>query len=135
MIVPEHPNLDLIRSFFEAYNEKDMETMKVILDPQITWHIPGDHPLSGTKKGIHEVLDYFKRLAAYSFHAAPLVVGVNESYVIDCHRNWTNLPGDNNLDAMSCLLWRFGQGKILEVFNFPQDQGKVDRFFRRLLEK
>ncbi|WP_134088543.1 ORF6N domain-containing protein [Olivibacter sp. XZL3] len=46
-----------------------------------------------------------------------------------CHRNWSNLEGVNNLDNMSCLLWKIENGKIVEVYNFPEDQHKVDAFF------
>lgn len=49
--------------------------------------------------------------------------------MVDCHRNWSELENVDNLNNLSCLLWKFEEGKIKEVFNFPQDQHLVDSFF------
>lgn len=124
-----HPNLQLIHDFFRAYAANDLEAIGQILSPDIQWIIPGHHPFSGVKQGVDEVLTYFKQLSAFSFQAQPIVMGVNDRYVIDCHLNWSNLPGDANLRNMSCLLWEIEARKIKRVYNFPQDQHVVDAFF------
>lgn len=127
-----HPNLSLINDFFTAYGNNDLEGIIKVLAEDIKWHIPGDHPLSGTKTGIDEVLNFFKKLSKGAFKAEPIVMGVNDSYVIDCHRNWSNLENSDNLNAMSCLLWRIENRKIVEVHNFPENQKDVDVFFKNL---
>ncbi|GAB4035567.1 nuclear transport factor 2 family protein [Spirosoma jeollabukense] len=127
-----HPNTELVHRFFQAYATNDLSAIETILAPTIQWHIPGQHPLSGVKKGIDEVLTYFKQLGKAAFGASPIVMGVNEHYVIDCHQNWSALDGVDNLNAMSCLLWKIEEGKITEVYNFPQDQHQVDAFFSKL---
>ena len=58
-------------------------------------------------------------------------MGVNDDYVIDCHRNWSSSSGLGGLNAMSCLLWKIENNKIVEVFNFPQEQYLVDAFFNK----
>lgn len=127
-----HPNLSIIDNFFTAYGSNDLNGIRKALAEDIKWHIPGEHPLSGTKTGIDEVLDFFKRLGKGAFKAEPIVMGVNDNYVIDCHRNWSNLENSDNLNAMSCLLWRIENKKIKEVHNFPQNQKDVDEFFKNL---
>ncbi|WP_020532721.1 nuclear transport factor 2 family protein [Flexithrix dorotheae] len=124
-----HPNLKLINAFFQAYGRHDIEAIKGILEENIKWHIPGNHPLSGTKTGVDEVLEFFGKLNKAALKAEPIVMGVNDNFVIDCHRNWSNLEDGNNLDSMSCLLWKIEQNKIVEVHNFPADQQVVDLFF------
>lgn len=124
-----HPNLQLINAFFQAYGRHDIEAIKGILKENIKWHIPGNHPLSGTKTGVDEVLEFFGKLNKAALKAEPIVMGVNDNFVIDCHRNWSNLEDGNNLDSMSCLLWKIEQNKIVEVHNFPADQQVVDLFF------
>ncbi|HEX6172078.1 MAG TPA: hypothetical protein VFZ33_20485, partial [Chitinophagaceae bacterium] len=47
-----HPNLKLINDFFKAYAANDLDAIKNILSEDIKWHIPGSHPLSGTKIGV-----------------------------------------------------------------------------------
>lgn len=99
------------------------------MSPDIEWIIPGRHVLSGTKVGVEEVLEYFKQLNYYSFQAQPIVMGVNDDYVIDCHLNWSNVDVGENIKAMSCLLWKFKNGKISKVYNFPENQHLIDDFF------
>jgi ketosteroid isomerase-like protein len=125
----QHPNLQLIATFFQAYAGNDLETISQILADDIEWIIPGRHPLSGTKVGVEAVLNYFKQLHVYSFKAKPIVMGVNDEYVIDCHLNWSNLEEGENIKRMSCLLWKFRDGKISKVYNFPEDQHLIDAFF------
>ena len=131
-MIQTHPNLSLINDFFTAYGSNDLNGIKKVLAEDIKWHIPGEHPLSGTKIGIDEVLDFFKNLSKGAFKAEPIVMGVNDNYVIDCHRNWSNLENPDNLNAMSCLLWRIENKKIKEVHNFPENQKDVDTFFKKL---
>ena len=130
----DHPNTILIHNFFTAYSNNDMEGIKKVLAEDIKWHIPGEHPLSGTKTGINEVLEFFKKLSVGNFKAEPIVMGVNDNYVIDCHKNWSNLENSENLNAMSCLLWKIENKQIKEVHNFPQDQKVVDIFFNKLFK-
>lgn len=127
----QHPNLNLIHTFFQAYGANDLEAIKQILAADIEWVIPGRHPLSGTKVGVEEVLDYFKQLHTCAFQAKPIVMGVNDDYVIDCHLNWSNREDGENVERMSCLLWKFKDGKISKVHNFPEDQHMIDAFFNK----
>lgn len=127
-----HPNIILIGEFFKAYAANNLADIRNILDKDIKWHIPGKHPLSGVKTSIDEVLDFFKKLGTAALKAEPIVMGVNDNYVIDCHRNWSTMEGEENLDSMSCLLWRIENNKIIEVHNFPQDQHIIDLFFSKV---
>ena len=127
----EHPNLKVIYSFFDCYNNGDMEGIKKVMAEDIKWHIPGNHPLSGTKNGIQEVMNYFDLLSKGSFRAEHLVMGVNDHYVLDCHRNISNIANMENFNQLSCLLWKIEHQKIIEVFNFPQDQASTDAFFNQ----
>jgi uncharacterized protein len=127
-----HPNIILINEFFQAYANNDIEGISKILSEDIKWHIPGEHPLSGTKTGIKQVLEYFQQLNKGAFKAEPIVMGVSDNFVIDCHRNWSNLENEENLNNMSCLLWKIEKFKIVEVYNFPENQHKVDIFFSKL---
>lgn len=99
------------------------------MSPTVRWTIPGKHPLSGVKNGVAEVLHYFQQLSESAFQAAPIVLGVNDHFVIDCHHNWSNRPDGQNYKGMSCLLWKIDEGQITEVYNFPSDQSLVDAFF------
>jgi ketosteroid isomerase-like protein len=125
----QNPNVHLIHTFFEAYAANDTIAIKEVLAENIEWVIPGRHPLSGTKVGVDAVLNYFGQLNLSSFKASPIVMGFNDEYVVDCHLNWSNRPEGENIKGMSCLLWKFKDGKISKVYNFPEDQHLIDAFF------
>lgn len=127
----QHPNLNVINMFFEAYNNNDLTGIRNVVDENVRWTIPGHHPLSGTKTGIDEVMAFFTQLAKSTFKANPIVLGVNDNYVIDCHRGWSNREDGNSIDILWCLLWKIENGKIVEVVNFPADQHEADGFFNK----
>lgn len=129
-----HPNVALIHEFFRIYASNETGQLGNVLAEDIEWHIPGKHSLAGTKIGIPAVVEYLNQLSKAAFQASPIVMGVSDQYVIDCHRNWSNLECVANLDNMSCLLWKIENGKIVEVYNFPEDQHKVDAFFGRFMD-
>ena len=127
----KHPNVKLIESFFTAYSKADFEGIQKVMDKNVEWHIPGNHPYSGIKKGIKELMEYFEKLNDFGFKAEQIVMGVNDNYVIDCHRNWSTSETHGSLNALSCLLWKIEGNKIVEVINFPQEQSLVDDFFQK----
>ena len=114
----KHPNVQLIESFFTAYANSDFAAMQQVMAIEVKWHIPGNHPFSGTKNGVKELMEYLEKLNEFGFKAEQIVVGVNDGYVIDCHRNWSTSSGTAVLNAMSCLLWKIEENRIVEVFNF-----------------
>jgi uncharacterized protein len=125
----QHPNLEIINKFFLAYGNNDLKGITEVVDENVKWTIPGHHPLSGQKHGIDEVVAFFTQLGKSGFKADPIVLGVNDNYVIDCHRGWSNREDGKNIDILWCLLWKIEAGKIVEVVNFAGDQHEADRFF------
>lgn len=128
----QHKNLKIINKFFEAYSKYDLDTIRQILAEDIKWTIPGHHPLSGTKVSAEEVIAFLSQLGKSSFKSDPIILGVNDDYVIDCHRGWSNREDGNNVDMLWCLLWKIKDGKIVEVVNFAADQHEADRFFNKV---
>ena len=123
----KHPNLQAIEDFFAAYASKDVARVREVLAPDITWFIPGHHPLSGTKHGVDEVLAFFDQLARAEFKAEPLAIAVSDDYVLDHHRGWSEV-GDG-LDVLWALAFHFENGRIKSVVNLCADQHKADLFF------
>jgi len=128
----DHPNVAIIQRYYKAYAAGDFELIRnEIFAPNITWTIPGHHPLAGTKRGVDEVFAFFQQLGKAKFRAEVLFLGGNDSYVVDVHRGWSNLAQDN-IDQFWALLFQIKGGSIVKAINFPGDQHAADAFFWRV---
>lgn len=125
----DHPNVVIVQRYYQAYGRGDLATVREIFAPDITWTIPGHHPLAGTKRGVDEVLAFFDQLAKAQFRAEVLFLGGNDNYVVDVHHGWSNLEQGENIDELWALLFRIENGRIAEAINFPGDQHVADAFF------
>jgi ketosteroid isomerase-like protein len=130
----EHPNVAIVQRYYQAYGRGDLETVREIFAPDITWTIPGHHPLAGTKRGVNEVLAFFDQLAKAQFRAELLFLGGNDNYVVDVHRGWSNLEQDENIDELWALLFGIENGRIAEAINFPGNQHTADAFFWKIYD-
>lgn len=133
----EHRNLDTISKFFDAYGKRDMEAIKQVLDENAIWIFPGNNPLSGTKRGVKAIVEFFDRMGDFmgksKVQAETMVTGVNDDHAVECQHVWTNREDGNNLDHHWCVLWSFKNGKIVEGKHFAGDQYKADAFFNEHL--
>ena len=123
-------NQQKIEAFFHAYANRDVAAVREVMAEDITWQIPGHHPLAGKKKGVDEVLAFFDQLAKAGFKAEPIVIAESGDYVVDHHRGWSEAGG--GLDVRWCLVFRFEGGKIQDVVNFSEDQHRADLFFNEV---
>jgi ketosteroid isomerase-like protein len=119
-----HPNVLLIHRFFAAYGTHDLNAIQDVMAENVTWSFPGNHPLSGTKRGIGEVVEFFdlmgKIMGESHVSAQNIVSGVNEEYVVECQHFWLNSRGKND-DHYWCVLWKFQDGKIIEGKHFASE--------------
>lgn len=122
-------NLQVVKDFFTAYGNQDSDGIAAVMDENVQWHIPGRHPLSGTKNGRDEVLAFFSQLGKYGFKADPIYFGADENYVVDIHRGWSNAGGKPNVDTTWALVYRIVDGKIVEATNLSADQDAANAFF------
>lgn len=122
-------NIKVVQDFFAAYGQNDLDGIAAVMDENIQWHIPGRHPLSGTKDGRDEVLAFFGQLGVAGFQAEPIYFGADENYVVDIHRGWSNAEGKPNVDTTWALVYRIEGGKIVEATNLSADQDAANTFF------
>lgn len=129
----EHPNVAVVQRYYEAYGASNIELIRnEIFAPDITWTIPGHHPLAGTKQGADEVFAFFEQLDKAQFKAEVLFLGGNDNYVVDVHRGWSNLTDGENIDQTWALLYEVADGRIKSAVNFPGNQHAADAFFWRV---
>ncbi|MBV7396431.1 nuclear transport factor 2 family protein [Mameliella alba] len=129
MAASPEDNIKIVQDFFAAYGAGDLDGIAAVMDENIRWHIPGRHPLSGTKQGRDEVLAFFAQLGAADFKAQPIYFGADETHVVDIHRGWSNVAGKPNVDTTWALVYRIEDGKIVEATNLSADQDAANSFF------
>ena len=59
----EHPHVELTRRGYDAFAKGDLATLSELIADNVTWHVLGVGPLSGTYHGRDEVFNFFARLA------------------------------------------------------------------------
>lgn len=125
----DNPNLALVQRFYECYANHDLDAMREeVLAEDVTWLIPGHHPLAGVKRGAEEIVAFFETLAEANFQAEVISLSASDDWVVDLHRGWGE-RGDLSLDLVWVLAYRIEDGRIKEVRNFAQDQHAADAFF------
>ena len=129
----EKANVGVIKDYYAAYAEGDLDKLKTFFAPGIVWRIPGHHPLAGEKRGADEVLAFFAQLAKAKFKAEPIFFQAQGDYVVDIHRGWSNVEdGKPGADQLFALMFKIKDGKIVEAQNFLTDQHQADAFFWRV---
>ncbi len=129
MAASSEDNIKVVQDFFAAYGTSDLDGIAAVMDENVKWHIPGRHPLSGTKIGRDEVLAFFEQLGKAGFQAEPIYFGADETHVVDIHRGWSNADGKPNVDTTWALVYRIENGKIVEATNLSADQDAANTFF------
>lgn len=129
MAASPEDNIKVVQDFFAAYGANDLDGIAAVMDENVRWHIPGRHPLSGTKTGRDEVLAFFGQLGVAGFKAEPIYFGADETHVVDIHRGWSNAEGKPNVDTTWALVYRIEGGKIVEATNLSADQDAANTFF------
>ncbi|BDY04445.1 nuclear transport factor 2 family protein [Ferrimonas sp. YFM] len=110
-----------------------MEALKHYVAEDVEWHIPGRHPLAGTKRGIEAFMQFFHELGKAGFAAEVMILAANDTYVIDAHRGWSS-QAQENIDINWVLLYQIEDGKIRRVQNFSGDLYSSDQFFNRFVQ-
>ncbi len=90
-------NMAVVRRFYEGYAAGDLEKIKETLAEDVTWLIPGHHPLAGLKRGAEEIVAFFDQLGKANFQPEVLSLSASEDSVVDVHRGWGE-HGDAKLD-------------------------------------
>ncbi|MEV0467224.1 nuclear transport factor 2 family protein [Nocardia tengchongensis] len=128
VVTEQDPKIAAIAAFFDAYARYDLDGMRAVLTEDIAWTIPGHHPLSGTKHGIDEVVEFFNQLATAGMKAETFFLQANDEYVVDIHRGYST-AGEGKVDTIWALVWHFNtEGKVDRVVNLSGDQHQMDTY-------
>jgi uncharacterized protein len=122
--------VSIVQRMYDCFNRSDMDTIRnEIFARDLVWHLPGRHPLSGTKNGAEEVLAFFQQLRRANISVELIRLdNFGDDTVVEVHRG-RGQAGSAVLDALNCTHYRIANGRIAEVQVYISDQHAVDNFF------
>lgn len=108
-----------VNAAYEAIASGDRTRIEAYWDSEITWLVPGEAPVSGTKKGLDNFLDFMRDVgerAGNSFAMERQAIFVSGDLSVDLSHNTATRAGDPSrtldIDVAHVMRWR--EGKIVE---------------------
>jgi len=122
-------NVEIVEEMYHCFKTGDMAKLKAeVFADDIVFHLPGHHPLAGTKHGVNEVLAFFGRLRALGAQVQPLGIGeLSSGGVAEVYHAQAEVNGVK-LEAINCNYYTIRNGKIAEVQVMMADQHNYDAF-------
>jgi uncharacterized protein len=126
-----HPNEELVRRGYEAFNTADVETLRQLFADTTIFHEPGRSPISGDYQGLDQVLGFFGTLAERSggtFRATLHDVVANDEHAIGLHNSDAERDG-HRISSPTVLVFHVQDGRISETWSHHHDQHEFDEFW------
>ena len=124
-------NAELIGSAYAAFAAGDVPAVLAVLDAEITWHVPGRSPLSGTYRGHQGVLEFFGRCEQLS--DGTLRVEADDILALgDRVVALTTVSAQRHGQSWSSPevhLWYVRHGKAIDFREFQGDEQGEDEFW------
>jgi uncharacterized protein len=125
-----HPNADLVRKGFEAFNTGDMATLDSILADDVVWHSAGRNLLSGDFVGKQAVFGNFALIPAETdaFSQEIHAIVADDEHTVALV-NATLTRHGNTATFGQVFVFHIEGGKAKEVWLTPVDQAAADAFW------
>lgn len=122
-------NTQLVFRMYDLFHKGDMETIKAeLFHPEMTWTMPGHHPLSAKMEGVDAVIAFFSALFKAGIQVTDAHFGVlDDGTVVEKHLGHGKI-GDEEFLFPTCTTYSVEDGKIKHVQVHTGDQHTVDRY-------
>jgi len=129
--MPDHPNAELFRRGYDAFQKGDMETVRSLFSPDVVWHVPGHNHLSGDHRGVDSVLDLFMKNfqeTGGTFKVEVHDLLANDTHAVALASVSGQREGKSLKDNYSHVV-HIANGKLTESWIFAERQDAVDDFW------
>jgi uncharacterized protein len=127
-----HPNEDLFRKGYELFLGGDLTALMDLMADDVVWHVGGDNPLSGDYRGKDEVMGLFGQFFERSGGTLRIEIHdvlANDEHGVALTRTTAERDG-KSIDTRSAHIVHFSDGKVVESWQFSEDTGAMDTFWR-----
>jgi ketosteroid isomerase-like protein len=123
-------NTQVVFRMYELFGKGDMETMKKeVMHPDVSWTMPGHHPMSARIEGVDAVLAFLGALFKAGIVVDNVHFGIlDDGTVIEKHMGHGKIGGEQ-FDFPTCTSYGIKDGKLFDVHVHTGDQHNVDRYF------
>ena len=126
-----HPNVELLRQGYDAFEKGDLDTLRVLFADDIVFHVSGHSPLAGDYRGQDEVFGFFGKLVELT--GGTFKLDVHSILADDEHgtvlSTTTAQREGRSLTEMTVDVFHLADGKVTEVWTIAEDQQAGDEFF------
>ena len=128
----EHPNVALVKKWYEAFLSGDYPpTIRELLAEDAVWHLPGTHPLSGEHRGREDILAAFRRFEELS--RGTIQIELHDALANDEHAvallRATGTREGRQYASLEIDVFHIRDGKVTECWSLSQDQRITDEFW------
>ena len=125
-----HPNADLVRKGFEAFEAGDMATLDAIMADDVVWHASGTGVVSGDFVGKEAVFGNFAIIPQEtdSFSQDIHAIVADDDHTIALVSATVTRRG-KTVTLSQVLVFHLEDGKAKEVWITPLDQAAADEFW------
>jgi len=122
-------NTDLVFKMYDLFAKGDMDAIKrELFHPNMTWSMPGHHPLSGKMEGVDAVIAFFGALFQAGITVDNAHFGeLDDGTVVEKHLGHGKV-GDQEYLFPTCTTYGIKDGKIHTVQVHTADQHGVDQY-------
>jgi uncharacterized protein len=125
----EHANALLLRRLYDAYAQRDRETICEVLADDCRWNVPGRGPSSGTHVGHAAILELFRDLMRVSKGSAVIQlhdVLANDTTAIALQTGRATINGVTS-ELQEVLVHTIRDGKVVEMWEYQFDLYAFDQ--------
>lgn len=123
---------ETVQQYGAALAAGDMAALEQLLDDNIVWHQPGNHPLAGEHVGKQDVMRHlanFAELSGGTFALTPEPTHEHGPFVAMPVRFTAQRSDRQPLDQLGLDIFRVVEGRIVEVWLMSEDQRAEDAFW------
>jgi uncharacterized protein len=127
----DHPNAELFRRGYAAFQTGDLDTVRTLFDDNVVWHIGGNNHNTGDYKGIDNVLALFVRNAQESngtFKVELHDVLGSDAHAVALATVSAEMDGRSLNDHYTHVA-HIADGKLTESWIFQENPADVDAFW------
>lgn len=122
-------NTEIVFKMYEYFNAGQLDRIeREIFHPEISWRMPGHHPLSGDHRGAGQVIAFFGELFKAGVTVDEVHFGeLDDGTVVEKHLGHAKSGSEEYLFPTSTT-YGVRDGKLADVQVHTADQHSVDRF-------